>query len=62
MASEYNSRRPDENVEYYRAKLADLYEKFRPFIGRHVLFSPDELDQVENAPVQQELFPGLKKL
>jgi DNA polymerase elongation subunit (family B) len=61
MASEYNSRRPDENVEYYQAKLADLYEKFRPFIRRHGLFSPDEIDQVENAPVQQELFSGLKK-
>lgn len=61
MASEYNSRRPDENVEYYRAKLADLYEKFQPFIRRHGLFPPDEIDQAENAPVQQELFPALKR-
>jgi DNA polymerase, archaea type len=61
MASEYNSRRPDENVEYYQAKLADLYEKFRPFIRRHGLFPPDEMDQIEKAPVQQELFPALKK-
>jgi DNA polymerase elongation subunit (family B) len=56
MAADYNLNRPDENVEYYRAKLAELYEKFRPFAQREGLFAPAELDQVENAPVQQELF------
>jgi DNA polymerase, archaea type len=61
MAAEYNSRRPDENVEYYQAKLADLYEKFRPFARRDGLFPPAELEQIENAPVQQELFPDSKK-
>jgi DNA polymerase elongation subunit (family B) len=60
MAAEYNSRRPDENVEYYQAKLADLYEKFRPFARRDRLFPPAEMDQIENGPVQQELFPALK--
>jgi DNA polymerase I len=57
MASEYNSNRPDENVEYYQAKLADLYEKFRPFAERHGLFAPEELEPA--APVQQELFADL---
>ncbi len=56
MAAEYNSHRPDENVEYYQAKLADLYQKFRPFARRDGLFAPAEMEQMENAPVQQELF------
>jgi DNA polymerase, archaea type len=61
MAADYNSKRPDENVEYYQAKLADLYDKFRPFARREGLFPPAEMDQIENAPVQQELFPAVKK-
>jgi len=61
MAAEYDSRRPDENVEYYQAKLADLYEKFRPFARRDGLFSPAEMEQIENAPVQQELFAASKE-
>lgn len=32
-ASEWSPENPDENVEYYKAKLKDLYEKFRPMIG-----------------------------
>ncbi|MBV8773629.1 MAG: DNA polymerase II [Deltaproteobacteria bacterium] len=60
MAAEYNSKRPDENVEYYQAKLADLYEKFRPFARRDGLFPPAEIDEMENAPIQQELFPAAK--
>jgi len=31
LASEWDPRNPDENVEYYKAKLAELAEKFRPF-------------------------------
>lgn len=61
IAAEYNFERPDENVEYYQAKLADLYEKFRPFARRDGLFAPAEMEQMENAPVQQELFPAFKK-
>jgi hypothetical protein len=58
MASEYDPARPDENVEYYLAKLADLYEKFRPFAERAGLFAPEE---IENEPAatasgQLELF------
>lgn len=53
MASEYDPAAPDENVAYYQAKLADLYEKFRPFIERPGLFA------TEAAPesTQQEIFP-----
>ena len=32
LASQWDRRTPDENVEYYKAKLLDLYKKFRPFI------------------------------
>ena len=31
LASAWDLDRPDENVEYYKAKLAELEEKFRPF-------------------------------
>ena len=32
LVSQWDSHNPDENVEHYKAKLKDLYEKFRPFI------------------------------
>ncbi len=31
LASEWDPQSPDENVEYYKAKLVELSEKFRPF-------------------------------
>lgn len=31
MASQWNCDRPDENVEYYKNKLLELYKKFLPF-------------------------------
>jgi len=31
LASEWDPKNPDENVEYYKAKLVELAEKFRPF-------------------------------
>jgi DNA polymerase I len=30
--SEWDRTRPDENVEYYKARLRELYEKLRPFV------------------------------
>jgi DNA polymerase elongation subunit (family B) len=33
LAGEWDPERPDENVEYYTAKLAELEEKFRPFFA-----------------------------
>jgi DNA polymerase elongation subunit (family B) len=41
LAAEYDPRNPDENVEYYQAKLTELYEKFRPFCERQGLFMPE---------------------
>ena len=32
LASQWDQRHPDENVEHYKGKLKDLYEKFRSFI------------------------------
>jgi DNA polymerase, archaea type len=32
LASQWDRQHPDENVEYYKTKLMDLYKKFKPFI------------------------------
>jgi DNA polymerase elongation subunit (family B) len=32
LASQWDRNHPDENVEYYKAKLLELYKKFKPFI------------------------------
>lgn len=32
LASQWDRHHPDENVDYYKAKLLDLYKKFKPFI------------------------------
>jgi DNA polymerase elongation subunit (family B) len=32
LATQWNPDAPDENVEHYKAKLKELYEKFRPWI------------------------------
>lgn len=32
LASLWDRHHPDENVEYYKAKLMELYKKFKPFI------------------------------
>ena len=57
MAAEYDPANPDENVEYYQAKLTDLYEKFRPFAERAGVFAPQELEPPsETEPEQQDMF------
>jgi DNA polymerase I len=32
LSSQWDCNNPDENIEHYKAKLSELYEKFRPFI------------------------------
>lgn len=32
LASDWDAKNPDENVEHYKAKLKELYEKFSPWI------------------------------
>jgi DNA polymerase elongation subunit (family B) len=34
LASDWTATRPDENVEYYQAKVRDIWERFRPFAER----------------------------
>jgi DNA polymerase elongation subunit (family B) len=34
LASEWNPARPDENVEYYQAKVRDIWERFHQFADR----------------------------
>ena len=41
LASQWVSEHPDENVEYYKAKLVELEEKFRPFFEREIGPSAD---------------------
>jgi DNA polymerase elongation subunit (family B) len=54
MAAEYDPAAPDENVEYYQFKLADLYEKFRIFVERPGLFVP--VVETDDNPAQLSLF------
>ncbi len=54
MAAEYDPDNPDENVEYYQAKLADLFEKFQVFVERPGLFAPAV--EGEGNPAQLSMF------
>jgi DNA polymerase elongation subunit (family B) len=56
FASEYDAANPDENVIYYQAKLAELFEKFRIFTEKPGLFTPPPEPTESEAPVQQLLF------
>jgi DNA polymerase, archaea type len=46
LATQWNPQHPDENVEQYKAKLNELYEKFKPWI------------ESENPPRQEEELDG----
>jgi DNA polymerase elongation subunit (family B) len=54
LVSEYDPAHPDENVEYYQAKLDELYAKFKPYLERPGLFDAAALVPREEM-VQQEL-------
>jgi DNA polymerase elongation subunit (family B) len=58
LVTEYDAGRPDENIEYYQAKLADLFEKFRIFADRPGLFAAAELEKgdAEIADASQQDF------
>ncbi|MBE3603712.1 DNA polymerase II [bacterium] len=56
MAAEYDPANPDENVAYYQAKLADLFEKFRSFVERDGLFAPDA-GEADGGNGQAGIFP-----
>jgi hypothetical protein len=57
LAQSWNPAAPDENTEYYQAKLQDLWNRFRPFVEREGLRPyVDEPDVDPDAPVQLMLF------
>jgi DNA polymerase, archaea type len=44
LASAWDPESPDENVEYYKAKLKELFEKFKPWIdGGETMLEPSGL-------------------
>jgi DNA polymerase, archaea type len=54
MVAEFDPAHPDENVEYYQAKLDELYAKFKPYLDRPGLFAATALVPPEET-AQQEL-------
>jgi hypothetical protein len=32
LIADWDAAKPDENVEHYKAKLRELYDKFKPWI------------------------------
>jgi DNA polymerase, archaea type len=57
LASAYDPAAPDENVDYYLAKLTELYEKFRPFCERPGLFMPSaDADASTTGSTQGDMF------
>src|SRR5579862_2120853 len=64
LVGEYDAARPDENIEYYQAKLTDLFEKFAVFVTRAGLFAASELDKADGGGVeasQSDFFPAPEK-
>ena len=55
MVSEYDPANPDENVVYYQAKLAELFDKFRIFAERPGLFAAGPESDESAGPAQQQL-------
>lgn len=62
LVTEYDPANPDENIEYYQAKLAELYEKFRPFAERPGLFIPSATEAAPESSdsSQGDMFPADK--
>jgi DNA polymerase, archaea type len=54
MVAEHDPANPDENVEYYQAKLDELHAKFKPYIDKSGLFDAAALVPPEEM-VQEEL-------
>lgn len=54
LASLWDPVRPDENVEYYQARVLDIAERFRPFVERDGLWPADD-DGPSTGPVQLPL-------
>jgi DNA polymerase, archaea type len=60
LAADYDPANPDENVAYYQGKLAELYEKFKPYAERPGLFAAKSFGATEES-TQLSLFGGAPK-
>jgi DNA polymerase elongation subunit (family B) len=54
LAAGYDPANPDENVEYYQAKLDELYAKFKPYAESGGLFGADEIRTAGEPESQSE--------
>jgi DNA polymerase I len=64
LVGEYDANSPDENIEYYQAKLTDLFEKFRIFADKPGLFAAAELEKSPGEVAessQQDFFSSREK-
>jgi DNA polymerase elongation subunit (family B) len=64
LIGEYDAARPDENIEYYQAKLTDLFEKFSIFVSKPGLFAASELEKTDAEAgdgSQQDFFSNSEK-
>jgi DNA polymerase, archaea type len=57
LAAQWDAQRPDENVEYYKAKLKDLYDKFQPWY-RDGSETEQQQQQPSTGPRQFSLLGG----
>jgi len=55
LAAQWDAQTPDENVEYYKAKLKDLYDKFQPWFRD---ISETEQQRLSATPRQFSLLGG----
>ena len=53
LATQWDAQSPDENIEYYKAKLQELYEKFRPWTDRDT--NAEGAVQADSEPAQFSL-------
>jgi DNA polymerase elongation subunit (family B) len=53
LAADWRPERPDENTEYYQAKLLEIWDRFRPFAADDALRPPRAEDEERR---QMELF------
>jgi DNA polymerase elongation subunit (family B) len=56
FVAHWDAQRPDENVEYYKAKLKELFEKFSPWIGD--AGEAEQQQELSSKPRQFSLLDG----
>jgi len=54
LATQWDPAAPDENVEYYQAKLRELWEKFRPLVEQDGLVPvQEEAEETQPTPLDE---------